>query len=214
MPYDSIAGVSIPDSKLAREVTELIRDTEPPLLFHHSTRVYLFGALAGLRKELRFDPELLYVGAMFHDIGLTSGYSSTSERFEVDGANAAREFLLRHQIPHEAIDVVWDAIALHTTPGIPRFKKPEVALLTTGVEMDVLGLGFAEFRDEQRKQIVTAHPRGDHFKERIIQAFFDGIKHKPETTFGNVKADVLERMDPNYKRINFCNLILESAWPE
>jgi hypothetical protein len=176
--------------------------------------VYLFGALAGLRKELRFDPELLYVGAMFHDIGLTSGYNSTSERFEVDGANAAREFLLRHQIPREAIDVVWDAIALHTTPGIPKFKKPEVALVTAGVEMDVLGVGFAEFGDEQRKQIVAAHPRGDHFKKRNIQAFFDGIKHKPETTFGNVKADVLERMDPNYKRINFCNVILESAWPD
>jgi HD domain len=214
MPKNSIAGVSIPYSKLAREVTELIRDTEPPLLFHHSTRVYFFGALAGLRKELRFDPELLYVGAMFHDIGLTSGYSSASERFEVDGANAAREFLLKHQIPSEAIDIVWDAIALHTTPGIPKFKKPEVALLTAGVEMDVLGLGFAEFGDEQRKQIVAAHPRGDHFRQSIIQAFYDGIKHKPETTFGNVKADVLERMDPNYKRINFCNVILESAWAD
>jgi putative nucleotidyltransferase with HDIG domain len=211
---NTIAGVSIPDSKLAREVTELIRDTEPPLLFHHSTRVYLFGALAGLRTELRFDPELLYVGAMFHDIGLTRAYSSTTERFEVDGANAAREFLLRHQIPREAIDVVWDAIALHTTPGIPKFKEPEVALVTAGVEMDVLGLGFAEFGDEQRKQIVAAHPRGAHFKEHIIQAFFDGIKHKPETTFGNVKADVLARMDPNYKRINFCSVILESAWPD
>jgi hypothetical protein len=214
MLENSIAGVSIPDSKLAREVTELIRDTESPLLFHHSTRVYFFGALAGLRKELRFDPELLYVGAMFHDIGLTSGYSSANERFEVDGANAAREFLLKNQIPRESIDIVWDAIALHTTPGIPKFKKPEVALVTAGVEMDVLGLGFAEFGDEQRKQIVAAHPRGDHFKQRIIQAFYDCIKHKPETTFGNVKADVLERMDPNYKRINFCNVILESAWAD
>jgi hypothetical protein len=210
----SIAGVSIPDSKLVREVTQLIKDTETPLLFHHSSRVYLFGALAGLRKHLRFDPELLYVAAMFHDIGLTSAYSSTSERFELDGANAAREFLLKYQLPREAVEVVWDAIALHTTPGIPGHKRPEVALVTAGVEMDVLGLGFAEFGDEQREQIVAAHPRGSHFKERIIQAFFDGIKHKPETTFGNVKADVLERMDPNYKRINFCNVILESPWPE
>jgi hypothetical protein len=210
----SIAGVAIPDSALAREVTELIRDTEPPLLFHHSTRVYLFGALAGMRKELSFDSELLYIGAMFHDIGLTRAYSSAAERFEVDGANAAREFLLRHQIPREAIDLVWDAIALHTTPGIPKFKKPEVALLTAGVEMDVLGIGFAEFGKEQRERIVATHPRGDHFKERIIQAFFDGIKHKPETTFGNVKADVLERMDSNYKHINFCHVILESAWPD
>jgi hypothetical protein len=214
MPKSSIAGVAIPDSKLAREVTELMRDTEPPLLFHHSTRVYLFGALAGMRKELSFDSELLYIGAMFHDIGLTRAYSSAGERFEVDGANAAREFLLRHQIPREAIDIVWDAIALHTTPGIPKFKKPEVALVTAGVEMDVLGIGFAEFGKEQREQIVAAHPRGAHFKEHIIQAFFDGIKHKPETTFGNVKADVLERMDPNFKRVNFCHVILEPAWPD
>ena len=214
MLKNSTAGVPIPDSKLAREVTELIRDTEPPLLFHHSTRVYLFGALTGIRKKLAFDSELLYVGAMFHDIGLTKPYGSVGERFEVDGANAAREFLVRHQIPSEAIDIVWDAIALHTTPGIPKFKKPEVALVTAGVEMDVLGLGFAEFRKEQREQIVAAHPRGQHFKEQIIQAFFDGIKHKPETTFGNVKADVLERMDSNYKRVNFCKVILESAWPE
>src|ERR1700682_4896381 len=141
---NSIAGVSIPDSTLAREVTELIKDTEPPLLFHHSTRVYLFGALAGLRKKLKFDPELLYVGAMFHDIGLTSAYSSAGERFEVDGANAARDFLLKHQIPREAAEVVWDAIALHTTPGIPKHKKPEVALVTAGVEMDVLGLGHGD----------------------------------------------------------------------
>jgi hypothetical protein len=176
--------------------------------------VYLFGALAGLRKNLTFDPELLYVGAMFHDIGLTSTYSSTTERFEVDGANAAREFLLKHQIAREAVDVVWDAIALHTTPGIPKHKKPEVALVTAGVEMDVLGLAFAEFGDEQCEQIVAAHPRGDHFKERIIQAFFDGIKHKPQTTFGNVKADVFERMEPNFKRLNFCNIVLESAWPD
>jgi hypothetical protein len=176
--------------------------------------VYLFGALAGLRKNLAFDPELLYVGAMFHDIGLTSTYSSTTERFEVDGANAAREFLLKHQIAREAVDVVWDAIALHTTPGIPKHKKPEVALVTAGVEMDVLGLAFAEFGDEQCEQIVAAHPRGDHFKERIIQAFFDGIKHKPQTTFGNVKADVFERMEPNFKRLNFCNIVLESAWPD
>ena len=154
----SIAGVSIPNSKLVREATELIRDTEPPLLFHHSTRVYLFGALAGLRKKLRFDPELLYVGAMFHDIGLTRSYSSTIERFEVGGVNAAREFPLKHRISGEAVDAVWDTIALHTTPGILQHKKPEVALVTAGVEMDVLGLGFAEFGKEQREEIVAARP--------------------------------------------------------
>src|ERR1700732_2458961 len=164
MNNTSIAGVRIPDSKLAQAATELVRDTESDLLFHHSTRVYLFGALAGLRKKLRFDPELLYVGAMFHDIGLTSAYSRAGERFEVDGANAAREFLLKHQIPREAAEVVWDAIALHTTPGIPKHKKPEVALVTAGVEMDVLGIDYDGFSDSQRAAVVAAHPAWKPFQ--------------------------------------------------
>jgi hypothetical protein len=136
----SIDGVSIPDSKLATEITELVRDTASPLLFHHSSRVYYFGALAGKQRGLRFDPELLYVGAMFHDMGLTRQHSSATERFEVDGANAARDFLRSHRIGQQDIDVVWTAIALHTTPGIPQHMHPVVALVTAGVEMDVLGL--------------------------------------------------------------------------
>jgi hypothetical protein len=208
----SIAGITIPDSKIAREVTELVKDTASPLLFHHSTRVYLFGALAGIRKGLKFDSELLYIGAMFHDIGLTQSYRHSTERFEVDGANAARDFMRQYQIPEASIDLVWDAIALHTTPGIPQHKKPEVALVTAGVEMDVLGLGFSEFTPEQREQVISVHPRGNHFKENIIQAFADGMKHRPETTFGTVNADVLDRMDPTYKRVNFCSVILESGW--
>jgi hypothetical protein len=211
---NSIADVRIPDSKLAQEAAQLIRDTEPPLLFHHSTRVYLFGALAGIRKNLKFDPELLYIGAMFHDIGLTKQYSSATERFEVDGANAARAFLKQHAVPETAMDVVWDAIALHTTPGIPKHKKPEVALVTAGVEMDVLGIDYDGFSDSQRAAVVAAHPRGNHFKEEIIKAFNEGFKHKPETTFGTVNDDVLVLHNPSFKRTNFCSIILNSAWKE
>ena len=175
----TIPGVRIPDSKLAREITELVRDTESPLLFHHSSRVYYFGALAGKRRGLSFDPELLYAGAMFHDMGLTPKYSSAHERFEVDGANAARDLLHRHRIPQADVDTVWTAIALHTTPGIPAHMHPVVALVTAGVEMDVLGLTYAEYSDAERNAVVDAHPRGNHFKEDIIQAFYDGIKRKP-----------------------------------
>jgi hypothetical protein len=213
--YDtSIAGVRIPDSKLAQAATELVRDTESDLLFHHSTRVYYFGALAGLRKKLKFDPELLYIGAMFHDMGLTKQYRSATERFEVDSANAARNFLRQHGIDDAAIDIVWDAIALHTTPGIPQHKKPEVALVTAGVEMDVLGIDYLSVPDAQREAVVMAHPRGDHFKEQIIHAFHDGFRHKPETTFGTVNDDVLALIDPKFKRTNFCSIILNSAWRE
>ena len=207
-----IAGVTIPDSKMAREATQLVRDTETDLLYHHSRRVFLFGALTGERKQLKYDPELLYIGAMFHDMGLMEKYSSAHDRFEVDGANAARNFLQGYGISENDIDMVWDAIALHTTPGIPQYKKPVVALVTAGVEMDVLGLAYDEFSQEDRRLVVAAHPRGENFKENIIDAFANGTKHKPLTTFGNVKADVLALKDPEYKRLNFCSIILGSAW--
>ncbi len=207
-----LAGIRVPDSKLAQEITELVRDTEPPLLFDHSARVYHWGALAGKRRGLSFDPELLYAGAMFHDMGLTDQYSSAHERFEVDGANAARAFLRSRGIAQQDIETVWTAIALHTTPGIPQHMHPVVALVTAGVEMDVLGLGYADYSDAERETVGRAHPRTAHFKEDIIQAFYDGIKHKPETTFGNVKADVLADKDPLFTRGNFCSVIRGSAW--
>jgi hypothetical protein len=206
------SGVTIPDSKMAREVTELVRDTESPLLFNHSSRVYYFAAAAGKRKRLDFDPELLYVSAMFHDMGLTAEHSSAADRFEVDGANAAREFLRQYKIPKQDLDTVWTSIALHTTPGIPQYMHPVVALLTNGVEMDVLGIAYSEFSDADREAIVAAYPRTEHFKEDIIQSFYDGIRDKPETTFGNVKADVLADKDPKFQRTNFCTVIRGSPW--
>jgi HD domain len=207
-----ISGISIPDSKLANAITEFIHDTESTLLFNHSSRVYYFGALAGKRHGLKFDAELLYTGAMFHDMGLVPAYSSDADRFEVDGANAARNFLRRHNISEQDIDLVWTGIALHTTPGIPQYMHPVVALVTAGVEMDVLGIDYTSFADSDRNAVVQAFPRPAHFKEDILRAFYDGIKHKPETTFGNVKADVLADKDPNFRRGNFCSVIRNSAW--
>jgi hypothetical protein len=209
----SPAGVAIPDSKLAREVTELVRDTESELLFHHSSRVYYWGSLTGEHRGFRFDPELLYAGAMFHDMGLTPAHASAHERFEVDGANAARDFLRSHGIPERDIETVWTAIALHTTPGIPQHMHPVIALVTAGVEMDVLGIAFSDFTEAEREAVVRAHPRPGRFKEEIIQTFYDGIRHKPETTFGNVKADVLADKDPSFRPENFCRVIRASAWP-
>jgi hypothetical protein len=212
MTTTTIGGIPIPDSKLCRAITELVRDTETPLLFNHSSRVYYFGALAGKRSGLIFDAELLYAGAMFHDMGLMPSHRSAHDRFEVDGANTARDFLRSHNISQQDVDTVWTAIALHTTPGIPQHMHPVIALVTAGVEMDVLGIAYSEFGDAEREAVVAAHPRPETFKEDIIQAFYDGIKHRPETTFGNVKADVLADKDPHFHRGNFCSVIRGSAW--
>jgi hypothetical protein len=208
----AIAGITIPDSKMARDLTELIRSTESDLLFHHSTRVYWFGALTGQRKGLTYDPELLYAGAMFHDIGLTEAFRSSQLRFEVDGANAARDFLRSYGIPAASVETVWTAIALHTTPGIPPQMEPEMALVTAGVEMDVLGFAYNEFTAEQRQAVLAAHPRGPSFKKNIIDAFYGGMKHRPDSTFGTVNDDVLALKDPHFRRTDFCQVISGSAW--
>ncbi|HEY3908524.1 MAG TPA: HD domain-containing protein [Stellaceae bacterium] len=208
-----IPGVRIPDSRLAREVTELVRDTETPLLFDHSSRVYYWGALTGRRHHLVFDPELLYTGAMFHDMGLTPKHASAHQRFEVDGANAARDFLRGHGMSQQDLDTVWTAIALHTTPGIPQHMHPVIALVTAGVEMDVLGIAFSEFAQAEREAVLRAHPRPGRFKEEIIEAFYDGFHHRPQTTFGTVNADVLADKDLNFTPVNFCRMIRASAWP-
>jgi HD domain len=209
---ETIAGIKIPNSKMAKELTELIRDKEPNLLYHHSRRVLLFGALTGQRKGLDYDPELLYVGAMFHDIGLTDQYRHSMLRFEVDGANAARDFLRKYGVPESSIEMVWDAIALHPTPGIPEHKKAVVALVTAGVEMDVLGIAYKEFKDQDRLAVVAAHPRGNRFKDSIIDAFYHGMAHRPDSTFGTVNDDVLALKNPQFERADFCKIILNSAW--
>jgi HD domain len=208
----TIDGIGIPDSQLCREITEFVRDTESDLLFNHSSRVYYFGALTGRRRGRNFDRELLYAGAMFHDLGLTPEHGSRTERFEVDGANAAREFLRARGIAPADIDLVWTAIALHTTPGIPEHMHPIVALVSAGVTMDVVGIGYDEFPVAQREAVVAAYPRTPQFEEDIIQAFCDGMKHRPETTFGTINADVLADKDPNFHRGDLCSVIRGSRW--
>ena len=209
----SIAGIKIPDTALAREITEYIRDTEDDLLFNHSRRVFLFGTLQGHRRGLQPDPELLYAGAMFHDIGLTEGYRTSMLRFEVDGANAARDFLLERGVDEAAARKVWLSIALHTTPGVPEFLDPEIALVTAGVETDVLGLGRNDLSPGAVEAVTAAHPRPD-FKNRILRAFNDGMKHRPDSTFGTMNADVLQHFGDSFVRADMVQLILNSSWPE
>ena len=119
----TVAGVEIPDGAMAQAATDLIRSTESELMFHHASRAFLFAALTGRRENRTFDAELLYVGAMFHNVGLSAKYHRSPYRFEVDGANAARDFLRQHGIAEDEVEEVWAGIALHTTPGIPTISQ-------------------------------------------------------------------------------------------
>lgn len=210
---ETIAGITIPDTQLVREVTALVRDEAPPLLFHHSRRVFLFGSLKGRYRGLDVDPELLYVGAMFHDLGLVQKFRHTDQRFEVDSANLARDFLLDHGHTAEDARRVWLGIALHTTPGIVEHLEPETALVAAGVETDVLGFDLGQVSEADRAAVVAAHERPD-FKNQILQAFTDGMKDRPDTTFGTMNDDVLAHFVPGFTRSDFVDLVRSSAWPE
>lgn len=210
---ETIAGVAIPDSALAREATDFIRGAEDDVLYHHSRRVFLFGTLHGRRLGLQPDPELLYVGAMFHDLGLTTRYDTSTQRFEMDGADAARDFLLEREVRQSDADRVWLGIALHTTPEVTGRLDPETALLAAGVKTDVVGVGWENLTSEALDAVTAAHPRPD-FKNRILAAFNDGMKHRPDSTFGTMNDDVLAHFDPTFKRGNLVDSIFHSTWPE
>jgi hypothetical protein len=209
----TIAGITIPDSNLADEATQLVRDVSTQLLYDHSRRVYLWGALQGANRGLRYDAELLYVAALFHDLGLVEGHRTRDERFEIDGANEARRFLEQRGLPEQSVMTVWEAIALHTTPEIPRHKQPEVALTQAGVELDVIGQGFDDVPPAVRDEVVAAHPRTG-FKAGIVDAFADGMRFRPDTTFGTMNTDILDAKLPGYVRPNFCDFIANSRFAE
>ncbi len=142
------------------------------------------------------------------------GCRTTSQlRFEVDGANAARDFLLQRGLDEAAARKVWLGIALHTTPGVPEFLDPEIALVTAGVETDVLGIGRDDLTPEELSAVTEVHPRPD-FKNRILRAFTDGVRQRPGTTFGTVNADVLAHFDDSFVREDFVEIILKNGWPE
>jgi hypothetical protein len=205
----TIAGIRVPDSTIARDATELVRDVSTPLLFHHSRRVFLWGSLYGEQLLLDYDAELFYVAAMFHDLGLLEEHRSEHERFEIDGANAARDFLERHGVGEDQLTLVWDAVALHTTPEIPRYKRPEIRLVNWGVEYDIPGRHFDQLTAEQRDAVIAAHPRAD-FKDGIIEALAGGVRDKPGTAYLPWQVDILEATMPGYARPNFCDVVRSS----
>ncbi|MCF3961881.1 HD domain-containing protein [Streptomyces fuscigenes] len=210
---ETIADVAIPDSTLAKDATDLIRETTTPLIYHHSRRVFLFGSLQARTLGIRPDPELLYVAALFHDTGLVAPYRGDDQRFELDSADQARAFLLTHGFSEADAATVWTAIALHTTPEVPYKMAPEIAATTAGVETDVLGMRLDDLTEADIAAVTGAHPRPD-FKRQILQAFTDGFKDRPDTTFGTVNADVLEHFVPGFRHIDFVDVIQNSAWPE
>ncbi|MBM0231919.1 HD domain-containing protein [Micromonospora sp. STR1_7] len=207
-----IAGLEIPETAAVAEATRHIQETVNSPIYHHSRRVFLFGLIHARKLDVRPDPELLYLAAMFHDSGLLTPFSDVEQRFEVDGADHARKFLLDRDFSTAAAETVWTAIALHTTPGIPNRMGPEIATAHLGVLTDVIGLGLDELDSDQLGEILAAHPRGD-FKNDFLRASVEGLKNRPETTNGTVNSDILEHFIPGFQRVTTVERVVGSPWP-
>lgn len=205
-----IAGVRIPDSKLARDATMLARSAEPLEIFNHSLRTYLFAELLAQARGTKHDAELVYVASIMHDTGLSSRFMSADQRFEVDGANLARELMGKHGIAGTDADLVWDAIALHDSGGIARWKQPEVRLVNAGVSAD-FGAFLSLLKRDDVVAVLRAAPRTG-----FVNVFIDAVAvvaaRKPQATGGCFVTDVGYRRVPGFHLTNFCDAVQEDPF--
>jgi hypothetical protein len=206
------AGIKVPDSTLVRDAIDLSRSLLEPYLFNHVMRSWLFGILLSEGAELPPDPELLAVAAVLHDLGLTDRYTAEN-RFEVDGANAARTFLKHRGISAQPMQVVWDAIALHTTPTLALHKEPEVVMTHSGIALDVLGIGLDQIPQDKQRAILAEFPRLA-FKNQFQVCLCKVVRRKPATTIDNILRDFGIRYIEGFTPPNFADLVANAPFSE
>jgi hypothetical protein len=209
-----VAGIRIPRKALAIAAAEAAHASLPEVMTGHASRVFVFASLVARREACACDAETLYIAAMYANMGLSAAYAHSMLRYEIDSAHSARAFLQCHGASPAVVSDIWCAIALHMTPGLPAHMSPLARVLSSAVRTDLFADNRAAYTQAECDQIVATYPRGDFFKERVIEAIGHGIAHRPLSTFGTVSADVLERLDPDFCRTNFCGLILGSPWED
>ncbi|MCP2169430.1 HD domain-containing protein [Goodfellowiella coeruleoviolacea] len=174
----SVAGVRIPDSALARRTAAFARGVSSETLFNHLMRTYLFGSLVFDHQGVRYDREVVFVAALLHDLGLLDAFQTPTERFEVDGADAARRFLREQRVPADRVELIWDAIALHTSVGIATRKRPEIALISVGSGMDFTGNELKQLPADALDEVLTVFPRKG-FKREAMDRMLALCRTKP-----------------------------------
>jgi hypothetical protein len=207
-----LAGIKVLDTPLVRDAIELSRSSLEPYLFNHVMRSWLFAILLSGGADPAPDPELLAVSAVLHDLGLSDHYTAEN-RFEVDGANAARAFLKGRGISTQQTQVVWDAIALHTTPSIAPHKEPEVAMTHLGITVDVIGIGLDRIPQDKQRAILIEFPRLA-FKNQFKDCLCSVVRKKPATCFDNVLRDFGRRYVEGFTAPSFADLFANAPFPE
>ena len=205
-------GLALPDSAVVRAAFDHARTISEPWLLNHVVRSWLFGTKLAEARKLHPDPELLAVSVLLHDIGLTPQYDG-AVRFEVFGANAARTFAAAHGIGSEDQRLVWDSVALHTTPSIARYKESEVACCNAGITLDIGGIGFAELGPAMVERIVGLAPR--LAMKRQFEAAMVRIAHDhPAVTYDNFVRDFGSRLVEGYKAPSSVDFLMNAPFKE
>jgi hypothetical protein len=207
-----LAGVAVPDTPLVAKTIEYAREHSEPYLFNHVMRSWLFALILAQLKQSTYDSEVLAVATILHDLGLAKAFSGPL-RFEVEGANSARSFARNAGIDDRRAQLIWDAVALNSTPSIGLHKEGEVALCTAGIGLDWGGLGYELLPESQVKSIVEAFPRLD-MKQRFTRAVYAIVQTRPDTTYDNFAGDFGERFVPGYKRTSTVDYLLNSPFTD
>ena len=207
-----IAGVSVPDSPLIAEALEYAQRLSEPYLFNHAMRSWLFAARIGHLKGMDCDLEVVAIGTILHDIGLTAGVSG-SNRFEVNGANAALSFIKERGFPDRRAQLIWDLVALNSTPSIALHKEAEVAVGTMGIGLDYGGFGIESIPAADITAIVDAFPRLE-MKQRFAETCRHLVATRPETSYDNFLRDFGERFVPGYRPISTVDLLMNAPFEE
>jgi hypothetical protein len=207
-----LAGIVVPDTPLVARAIEYAREHCEPYLFNHEMRSWLFAAAIAQVKKLPHDPEVLAVSTLLHDIGLAKAFSGPL-RFEVEGANAAREFARKAGMAEGRAQLVWDGVALNSTPSIGLYKESEVALCTLGIGLDWGGFGYDLLTATQVATIVDAFPRLQ-MKQLFTRDVCGIVQSRPATTYDNFARDFGERFVPGYTRPSTVDFLLNSPFKE
>ena len=207
-----LAGVTVPDTASISRAIEFARERSEPYLFNHAMRSWLFAATLAQLNQTAHDGEVLAVTTILHDLGLAEGFDGPL-RFEVEGANAARAFALDEGIDERRAQLIWDGVALNSTPSIGLYKEAEVALCTAGIGLDWGGWGYEALTEAQVAAIVEAFPRLD-MKQRFTRAVCHIVETRPATTYDNFARDFGERFVPGYKRPSVVDYLLNSPFKE
>jgi HD domain-containing protein len=207
-----LAGIKVTNTALIRDAIDLARSSSEPYLFNHVMRSWLFGILLSEDVNPSPDPELLAVSTVLHDLGLTEHYMA-EERFEVDGANAARAFMKERGISTQQMQLVWDAIALHTTRSIALHKEPEVLMTHSGIAVDAIGVGLDRIPLDKQRAILAEFPRLA-LKNQLRSSLCNIVRRKPATSFDNILRDFGTRYVEGFTPPNFADVVANSPFSE